>query len=157
MKEEIVQITVKVTKEKAEILKTLSTKKHMSMSELVRRFIDKGLNVESYKEDVDFFAGIVRAELTSIYNINDIKQILDIQTNRLAKMIMKIGKISSGQLFLLINMFLRMIDISDEDRFDEILSQSISNGIDYMQKKDFAINPFLEDTENLKNISNRLN
>lgn len=49
MKEEIVQITVKVTKEKAEILKTLSTKKHMSMSELVRRFIDKGLNVESYK------------------------------------------------------------------------------------------------------------
>ena len=106
MKEEIVQITVKVTKEKAEILKTLSTKKHMSMSELVRRFIDKGLNVESYKEDVDFFAEIVRAELTSIYNINDIKQILDIQTNRLAKMIMKIGKISSGQLFLLINMFI---------------------------------------------------
>lgn len=156
MKEEIVQITVKVTKEKAEILKTLSTKKHMSMSELVRRFIDKGLNVESYKEDVDFFAGIVRAELTSIYNINDIKQVLDIQTNRLAKMIMKIGKISSGELFLLINMFLKIIDSNDEDRFDEILSKSISNGINYMQKKDFAINTFLEDIENLKNIADKL-
>lgn len=156
MKEEIVQITVKVTKEKAEILKTLSTKKHISMSELVRIFIDKGLNVESYKEDVDFFASIVRAELISIYNINDIKQVLDIQTNRLAKMIMKIGKIPSGQLFLLINMFLIMIDISDEDRFDEILSNSISNGIDYMQKKDFAIDTFLEDIQNLKNIADKL-
>ena len=69
---------------------------------------------------------------------------------------MKIGKISSGQLFLLINMFLIMIDISDEDRFDEILSNSISNGIDYMQKKDFAIDTFLEDIQNLKNIADKL-
>ncbi len=150
MKDEIVQITVKVTKEKAGILKTLSAKKHIAMSELVRRFIDKGLNVESYKEDVYFFTGIVRAELTSIYNINEIKQVLDTQTNRLAKMFMKIGKISSGQLFLLINMLLEIIDDSDEDKFDNLLNKSIRNGIDYMQKKDYIVNDFLQDTDNLK-------
>lgn len=156
MKEEIVQITVKVTKEKADILKTLSTKRHISMSELVRRFIDKGLNVESYKEDIDFLSNIIRTELTSIYNINDIKEVLDNQTNRLAKMFMKIGKISSGQLFLLINMFLEIVDNADEDKFDLILEKSMRNGVDYMQKKDFIINEYLEDINNLKNISNTL-
>lgn len=156
MKEEIVQITVKVTKEKADVLKTLSTKKHMSMSELVRRFIDKGLNIESYREDVDFLSNIIRTELTTIYNINDIKEVLDKQTNRLAKMFMKIGKISSGQLFLLINMFLEIVDNADEDKFDLILEKSMRNGVDYMQKKDFIINEYLEDINNLKNISNTL-
>ena len=153
---EIVQITVKVTKEKADMLKTLSTRKHMSMSELVRRFIDKGLNIDSYREDVDFFADIVRNELTSIYNINDIEQILDKQMNRLAKMFMKIGKISSGQLFLLISMFLEIVDAADEDKFDVILEKSMRNGINYMQKKDFVINDFLNDTDNLKNIADNL-
>ncbi len=210
---EIVQITVKVTKEKADMLKTLSTRKHMSMSELVRRFIDKGLNIDSYREDVDFFADVVRDELTSIYNINDIEQILDKRTNRLAKMFMKIGKISSGQLFLLISMFLEIVDAVDEDKRDEltsiynindieqildkrtnrlakmfmkigkissgqlfllismfleivdavdedkfnvILEKSMRNGINYMQKKDFAINDFLNDTPNLKNIADNL-
>ncbi len=71
-------------------------------------------------------------------------------------MIMKIGKMSTGQLFLLINMFLRMIDEAEEDRFDELLEMSIRNGINYMQKKDFQINDFLQDTENLKNISEKL-
>lgn len=153
---EIVQITVKVTKEKADMLKTLSTRKHMSMSELVRRFIDKGLNIDSYREDVDFFADIVRNELTSIYNINDIEQILDKQMNRLAKMFMKIGKISSGQLFLLISMFLEIVDAADEDKFDVILEKSMRNGINYMQKKDFVINDFLNDIDNLKNIADNL-
>ena len=156
MKEEIVQITVKVTKEKADVLKTLSTKKHMSMSELVRRFIDKGLNIESYREDVDFLSNIIRTELTTIYNINDIKEVLDKQTNRLAKMFMKIGKISLGQLFLLINMFLEIVDNADEDKFDLILEKSMRNGVDYMQKKYFMINEYLEDINNLKNISNTL-
>ena len=153
---EIVQITVKVTKERADMLKTLSARKHMSMSELVRRFIDKGLNTDSYREDVDFFADIVRNELTFIYNINDIEQILDKQMNRLAKMFMKIGKISSGQLFLLISMFLEIIDAADEDKFDVILEKSMRNGINYMQKKDFVINDFLNDTDNLKNIADNL-
>ena len=153
---EIVQITVKVTKEKADMLKTLSTRKHMSMSELVRRFIDKGLNIDSYREYVYFFADIVRNELTSIYNINDIEQILDKQMNILAKMFMKIGKISSGQLFLLISMFLEIVDVADEDKFDVILEKSMRNGINYMQKKDFVINDFLNDIHNLKNIADNL-
>ena len=53
-------------------------------------------------------------------------------------------------------MFLKIIDESDENKFDEILEKSMRNGVNYMQKKDFAINDFLQDIDNLKNISRRL-
>ena len=62
---------------------------------------------------------------TRIYMIEDIKEILYKQTNRFAKMLMKIGKRSTGQLFLLINLFLQIVDSSDEDKFDDILERSM--------------------------------
>lgn len=68
-------------------------------------------------------------------------------------MLMKIGKISTGQLFLLINMFLEIVDSADENKFDDILEKSMRNSVAYMQKKDFQINDFLEDVDNLKNIA----
>ena len=71
-------------------------------------------------------------------------------------MLMKIGKMSTGQLFLLINLFLQIVDSGDEDKFDEILEKSMRNGVNYMQKKDFQVNDFLQDIYNLKNISTEL-
>nr|WP_317360087.1 hypothetical protein [uncultured Tyzzerella sp.] len=156
MKEELIQITFKVPKEKADTLKILSAKKHIPLAELVRRLVDKGLNLESSREDIDFIADIIRQELNSIYRLEDIKEILDKQTNRLAKMMMKIGKMSTGQLFLLISMFLEIVDSADEDKFDVILDKSMRNGVAYMQKKDFQINDFLQDIDNLKNIADEL-
>ena len=139
-----------------EKLEKIAINKGLKTSEVIRMFIDKGLNIESSKEDIDFITDIIRQELTSIYRIEDIKEILDKQTNRLAKMLMKIGKMSTGQLFLLISMFLEIVDSADENKFDEILEKSMRNGVSYMQKKDFQINDFLEDTENLKNIAEEL-
>ena len=156
MSEKCIRRSVYLPKETLEKLEKIAINKGVKTSEVIRMFIDKGLNIESSREDIDFITDIIRQELTSIYRLEDIKEILDKQTNRLAKMIMKIGKMSTGQIFLLINMFLRMIDEAEEDRFDELLEMSIRNGINYMQKKDFQINDFLQDTENLKNISKDL-
>ena len=156
MSEKCIRRSIYLPKETLEKLEKIAINKGVKTSEVIRMFIDKGLNIESSREDIDFITDIIRQELTSIYRLEDIKEILDKQTNRLAKMIMKIGKMSTGQLFLLINMFLRMIDEAEEDRFDELLEMSIRNGINYMQKKDFQINDFLQDTENLKNISKDL-
>ena len=156
MSEKCIRRSIYLPKETLEKLEKIAINKGVKTSEVIRMFIDKGLNIESSREDIDFITDIIRQELTSIYRLEDIKEILDKQTNRLAKMIMKIGKMSTGQIFLLINMFLRMIDEAEEDRFDELLEMSIRNGINYMQKKDFQINDFLQDTENLKNISKDL-
>ena len=45
-------------------------------------------------------------------------------------MMMKIGKMSTGQLFLLINLFLQIVDSTDEDKFDEVLENIL-----YVEKR----------------------
>ncbi len=156
MSEKFIRRSVYLPKETLEKLEKLAINKGLKTSEVIRMFIEKGLNIESSREDIDFIADIIRQELNSIYRLEDIKEILDKQTNRLAKMMMKIGKMSTGQLFLLISMFLEIVDSADEDKFDAILDKSMRNGVAYMQKKDFQVNDFLQDIDNLKNIANEL-
>lgn len=148
--------SIYLPKDTLEKLEKIAINKGIKTSEVIRKLVNKGLNLESSREDIDFIADIIRQELTSIYRLEDIKEILDKQTNRLAKMIMKIGKMSTGQLFLLINMFLEIVDSADENKFDGILEKSMRNGVNYMQKKDFQINDFLQDIDNLKNIADEI-
>ena len=56
----------------------------------------------------------------------------------------------------IINMFLEIVDSADENKFDEILEKSMRNGVNYMQKKDFQVNDFLQDVDNLKSIAKNL-
>ncbi len=156
MSENHIRRSIYLPKYTLEKIEKIAINKGLKTSEVIRLFIDKGLNIESSREDIDFITDIIRQELTSIYRLEDIKEILDKQTNRLAKMLMKIGKMSTGQLFLLINLFLQIVDSADENKFDEILEKSMRNGVNYMQKKDFQVNDFLQDVDNLKNISTEL-
>lgn len=156
MSEKCIRRSIYLPKDTLEKLEKIAINKGLKTSEVIRMFIDKGLNIESSREDIDFITDIIRQELTSIYRLEDIKEILDKQTNRLAKMMMKIGKMSTGQLFLLINMFLEIVDSADENKFDEILEKSMRNGVNYMQKKDFQVNDFLQDVDNLKSIAKNL-
>ena len=139
MAKNTIKKSIDFPKETFEKLEKLSIKRNQNISEVIRQLVNKGLNLESSREDIDFIADIIRTELNSIYRLEDIKEILDKQTNRLA-----------------INMFLKIIDESDEDKFDEILEKSMRNGVNYMQKKDFVINDFLQDTDNLKNVADEL-
>ncbi len=156
MAKNTVKKSIDFPKETFEKLERLAVNRNQNVSEVIRQLVNKSLNLESSREDIDFIADIIRQELNSIYRLEDIKEILDKQTNRLAKMMMKIGKMSTGQLFLLISMFLEIVDSADEDKFDAILDKSMRNGVAYMQKKDFQVNDFLQDVDNLKNIANEL-
>lgn len=139
-----------------EQIEKLAYQNNINTSEQIRRFINEGLKIKGYRQDIDMIADIIRSEFNSIYRLEDIKQVLDSQANRLEKMISKIGKINCGQLFLLISMFLEIVEEDSHEKFDNILKKSMYNGIDYMQKQDYQINDFLRDIEQLKNISNKL-
>ena len=52
------------------------------MAELIRRFIEKGLDVDGYKKETDFIRNILRQEL---------EKIIEPFGNRIIKMLMKIG------------------------------------------------------------------
>ena len=43
-----------------------------------------------------------------------------------------------------------------KDDFDQMLSGAVKLGVDYMQKKDFQINSFLQDTENLRELADKI-
>ena len=137
-------------------LDTLAVKNHTTTSELVRQFVEKGLSMEGYTEQVDLIARIIRQELLAIYHVEDIKAIVEQQTNRIAKILMKSGKIDSASFFLLIKVLINMANEGTEEEFDQMLNEAIHLGVDYMQKKDFQINDFLYDTDELRKQARNL-
>ena len=44
--------------------------------------------------------------------------------------------------FLLIKVLMNLANEGSEDDFDQMLSEAVKLGVDYMQKKDFQINSF---------------
>lgn len=137
-------------------LDKLAVKNNTTTSELVREFVNKGLEIESYKENVDFITSIIRQELNAIYNVNDIKNIVEHNVDRLAKMLMKTGKINSGAFFLLIHVLMNITHKGNEFEFTEMYDSALKMGVDYMQKKDFEINDYLFDFDNILNQINNL-
>ena len=86
MAKNTIKKSIDFPKETFEKLEKLSIKRNQNISEVIRQLVNKGLNLESSREDIDFIADIIRTELNSIYRLEDIKEILDKQTNRIAKM-----------------------------------------------------------------------
>lgn len=148
--------SINFPKETLEALDKLAAKKHTTTSELVREYVDRVLTVEGSREDIDFIARLIRQEITAVYHVDEIKAIVDHDTDRLAKMLMKIGKINGAVFFLLIKVLMNLAGGDREDEFDRMLLESVRLGVDYMQKKDFQINSFLHDTGNLREQADRL-
>lgn len=148
--------SINFTADTLEALDKLAAKKHTTASELVRDYVEKGLSIEGNREDIDFIARIIRQELTAVYHVDEIKAIADHDTDRIAKMLMKIGKINGAAFFLLIKVLISLANEGSEDDFDRMLSEAVRLGVDYMQKKDFQINSFLQDTENLRELADKL-
>lgn len=156
MPEKSLKRSINFSPETLKTLDTLAAKNDTTTSELVRQFVDKGLSVEGYRQDIDFIASIIRQELMAIYHIEDIKAVVEQQTNRIAKMHMKSGKIDVAAFFLLIKVLMNIAHEGTEDQFDQMLNEAITLGVDYMQKKDFQINSFLQDTDNLRRLADKL-
>ncbi|MEG0835643.1 MAG: hypothetical protein RR413_09390 [Christensenellaceae bacterium] len=45
----------------------------------------KGMNVDGYKQDIDFISDIIRQEFMAVYYIEEIKNVLEQQVAALAK------------------------------------------------------------------------
>jgi len=156
MPEKSLKRSINFSPETLKTLDTLAAKNDTTTSELVRQFVDKGLSIEGYRQDIDFIASIIRQEIMAIYHIEDIKAVVEQQTNRIAKMHMKSGKVDAAAFFLLIKVLMNVANEGTEDQFDQMLNEAITLGVDYMQKKDFQINSFLQDTDNLRRLADKL-
>ena len=100
--------SVYLTKEMCEQVDRMTARGHISRNEQIRRYIEKGLDVEGYRQDIDFIAGIIRQELQAVYQIEDIKAVVEQQANRIAKMHMKSGKMDAAAFFFFVYVMLNM-------------------------------------------------
>jgi hypothetical protein len=132
----VVQITARITEGKYEALKKIAATKHINMADVVRGYIDKGLSVQGYQENMDFISGIVRQE---------VKAEIGKQANRLAAMLFKIGVITAGNYFLAVRMLSDVISPSMQEDFKDINSNARKLGIDYMKQNGVGVVEFLED------------
>ena len=156
MKKPTQKRSINFSTETLETLDKLAAKRQTTASELVRGYVEKGLSLDGNREDIDFIASIIRQELMAVYHVEDMKGICDHNTNRLAKMLMKIGKINGAIFFLLIKVLINLTNEGSEDDFEQMLSEAVKLGVDYMQKKDFQINSFLQDTGHLRGLAEKL-
>lgn len=130
-----------------EQLDKLAVRQKTTTSELVRVYVEKGLAIDGHKEDVDLIATIVRQE---------IKAQLDTQIDRLAKMLMKTGKISAGLYYLVLKLLLKQFGSTRSQSLRELATETRKMGVKYMQMRDYEINDYLEDDDMIFSDTERL-
>ena len=135
---EKVIFSIYVTKKVCADLDKLADRECMSRTELIRKFIDKGLAVESYQENIDFLSGIIRQVVSAE---------IGKQANRLAAMLFKVGIITSSNYFLAVKTLSDVISPSMQEDFKDINSNARKLGIDYMKQSGVGVVEFLEDDE----------
>ena len=120
--------------------------KNVSVSDIVRDYVKKGLTIDSYKKDTDLISEIVKEEL---------KDVLEPQVNRIVKMLMKIGKVSAGAMYSNLNLIHHITD-QEHKEFYEMINQSFRLGVDYMKKKDIEIDGYLGQSDEVVSDSDKL-
>lgn len=129
-----------------EDMKKLAAVRGISVSDLVREFVEKGLAVDGYKSDIDFITEIIHKEL---------KEVLEPQINRIVKMLMKIGKVSAGTMYSNLSL-IQLISDEDQEAFFEMINRSLRLGVEYMKKKDVEIDQYLSQADEVGKDSRRV-
>lgn len=131
--------SIRFKTESIESMKKLAAIRKVTVSDIVREYVEKGLSVDSYKDDIDFITEIIHKEL---------KEVLEPQINRIVKMLMKIGKVSAGTMYTNLSL-LQLINDENQEAYYEMLTNSLRLGVEYMKKKDFEVDTYLGNTEDV--------
>ena len=135
-------LVIRVPDELKEQLEVKASAEHITVSDLVRRYIDKGLNLEGYKSEIDFLSEIMQTVLSGV---------LDPQIERIIKLIIKLGKINGAGYFLQLANLLSEDNESDIGDISEIVNRCNRLAVKYMSQKDSDVERFLlNNTELLK-------
>lgn len=122
--EKTIQITVKVRESTYQSLVKYAAKSGRPLAEIVRGFIDKGMNIEGYKEEIDFIRRNIREEINAI---------LKPQTERLIKLFLKGGIAGAAGYFLNAVALSEFVAPQRQREFEEILTRSKKLGVQYFK------------------------
>jgi len=139
--EKTIQITVKVSKSDYESLQKLAAKKHWPMAQIIRQFIKDGLDITRSKEDIDFIRKQLREELEII---------LKPQSNRLLKMMMRVGMMSTAFCYFTSKLAYMFVPFEEAGiSYEDVLTEAKHNAAAYLNIRDAGLDAaFREFDEN---------
>ncbi len=126
-----------------EEMEKLAAIRGLTVSDIVREYVEKGLIVDGYKNDLDFITEIIHREL---------KEVMEPQINRIVKLLMKIGKASAGTMYSNLKL-VQLVTDEDEQAYFDMVNKSLRLGVEYMKKKDVEVDMYLKQIQEVINDS----
>ena len=136
--------SIYVTKDTLDTIDKLANRAGITRNEQIRRFIDKGLAIDSYEDNLEIINGVIRQELSL-----QIKKL----GNRLAGLINRLTIISAAGYYANIAIVSDLIDRDRYSSFEKIEQLARKRALAYANQKDAdAIAAFLDDEEMKKAV-----
>ena len=136
--------SIYVMKDTLDTIDKLANRAGITRNEQIRRFIDKGLAIDSYEDNLEIINGVIRQELSL-----QIKKLGD----RLAGLINRLTIISAAGYYANIAIVSDLIDRDRYSSFEKIEQLARKRALAYANQKDAdAIAAFLDDEEMKKAV-----
>lgn len=145
--EKAIQITVKIAPSTYKSLQKLAAKSNQNMSDVVRKFIDKGMTIDGYKDDINLITDLIR---------QTVHFEMGITANRLEKMMFKMGIISASNYFLAVRMLADVISPSMQEDFKDINTNARKLGLEYMSMNYPAFRSLMENEEEVTEMADSI-
>jgi len=111
-------------------LDVIAAKQHITTSELIRGYIDKGMNVDKTASDIDFIRKQIREELEIM---------IKPQVNRLAKLLMRIGMMTVSFCYFTSKIVHLFVPLQERTSYEELLAKCKHEAAVYLNTRDSAI------------------
>ena len=129
-----------ISEKMKEEIDAIAAKRHITTSELIRDYIDKGMNIDKTISDIDFIRKQIREGLDIM---------LKPQINRLAKLLMRIDMMTVSFCYFNSKLVRLFVSIDDRTSYEELLSECKHNAAAYLNMRDAALDAaFREFDEN---------
>jgi len=123
-----------------EALQKISAVQNKPVSEIIRKYIEQGLNVDKTTQDINFIRKQIREELDVM---------IKPQVNRLAKMLMRIGMMTISFCYFTSRIIFHFVPFRDKESYEELMANAKRNAAAYLNMRDASLDAaFKEFDEN---------
>jgi len=128
--------SIDLSQQTYDALRQIAAVQGKPVSELMRKYIHDGMNVDRASADIDFIRKQIREELDIM---------LKPQINRLAKLLMRIGMMTISFCYFNSKIVHRFVPFSDRTSYEELLAESKHDAAAYLNMRDASLDAAFRD------------
>jgi hypothetical protein len=119
-----------------EALRKIAAVQNKPVSEIIRKYIEQGLNVDKTARDIDFIRKQIREELDIM---------LKPQINRLAKLLMRVGMMDISFCYFTSKLVHLFAPVDDRTSYEELMAECKHNAAAYLNMRDASLDAAFRD------------